>query len=379
MKRVCVAAVCGVVFAALTWAQEVIVCRSCGREGKPGATVCAHCGTALPKPHQEQAPTPPPPPVVDADAEIVRAAVAVVQRNLGQARELEQQQPAVALSYYQNALAVMRLVPAKTLPAGTGEAILAGNERMMQELLRGRVPCRKCNGTGKYQIDLGKVNPQAGVNMKAVEGVSCPACRGQGSFVGFRDVSKVKMSILQGRQEFERRQMVAGEVRVGRALLPAELDARLSNRQRALVMTGMPIPCGACQLTGRQACTACKATGWQKCDYDGCDNGVMKPPRQATRSRQAKRLNEEQLIKCPKCGGMGEIVCAACKGYGSVSCKECDGSGQAKRCQRCTGTGIAPCSKCKGTGEMKGKPCPECKGETVTLCTACRGEGAVAR
>lgn len=377
MKRIVVATVCCVAFAAVVWAQGLVICRACGREAKPGETACSHCSAQLPKASAVEAKRPEPAaPAVDTDAEVARAATAVVGNSLRRAREQEKSQPEVALSYYQNALALMRLVPAKSLPAGVGEEILAGNERVLQMMLRGQVPCRKCEGTGKYQLDMSKVDRKQGI--KAVDGVACPACRGQGRIAGFRDVSKVKMAILQGRQEFERRQMVDGDVRVGRALVPAALDQLLNNRQRALVMTGMPVPCGTCQLSGRQKCTACKGTGWENCDNEGCKNGVLEAPRQP-RTRTAKRIGEEQLKKCPTCGGLGEVPCVACKGFGSVVCKDCDGSGQAPRCSRCTGTGITACSKCKGTGELKGKPCPECKGEKVSLCSACRGEGAVAR
>ena len=295
---------------------------------------------------------------------------------LRQARELEEKQPEVALCYYQNALALMRLVPVGTQHANVGESIVDGNSRTMQTLLRGRVPCRKCNGTGKFQLDIGKVNHTKSI--KAVEGVACPTCKGAGSFAGYRDVTKVKMTILQGRSEFQRRQMVAGDVRVGQALVPAALDVLLTNRQRALVMTGMPVPCASCQLTGRQKCTTCKGSGWVKCDYQGCEHGEVK---ETTKSdvHQSKRMNDDEKKKCPRCEGLGEIPCETCKGNGSVACKLCEGSGLAPRCSRCTGTGLMACSKCKGTGEVKGSPCPECKGETVILCTTCRGEGALTR
>ena len=191
-------------------------------------------------------------------------------------------------------------------------------------------------------------------------------------------MAKVKMAILQGRQEFERRQMVSGDVRVGRALVSAALDKLLTNRHRALVMTGMPVPCVQCQFSTRQKCTVCKGTGWTKCVYPECENGVLAEKR-AAGARKITRLNEDAKKKCPRCEGTAEVACEQCKGHGSIACKKCDGSGLALRCARCTGTGLMACSKCKGTGESKGSPCLECKGETVNLCTTCRGEGAMAR
>jgi DnaJ-class molecular chaperone len=246
----------------------------------------------------------------------------------------------------------------------------------MQILLRGRTACRKCNGSGKYQIDLG--SDSGAKNVKAVDGVACPVCKGVGSFAGYREISKVKMAVLQGRREFERRQMVAGDVRVGQALVPAALESLLVSRQRALVMTGMPAPCAECQLTGRQKCVTCKGTGWVKCRYQGCVNGEIKVTHKST-SRRSTRVDAPTVSKCPECDGTGEVPCETCKGSSSVACKVCDGSGLASRCKLCTGTGLITCSKCKGSGEVKGGPCPECKGETVVLCKTCRGEGAVAR
>ena len=356
-------------------AQGLLICRQCGREAKPGEAVCSHCGAALPKPRVVVAAAP----VVttpDKGAEVTRLAGSVMAGSLRQAREEEEKQPEVALWYYRNALALMRLIPAGTQPAGAGESIVAGNERTMQALLRGRVACRTCNGTGKFQVDLGKVNHTK--NVKSVEGIACPACKGVGTFAGYRDIAKVKMAVLQGRSEFQQRQMVVGDVRVGQALVPAALEALLTNRQRALVMTGMPALCPSCQLTGRQKCTVCKGSGWVKCTYPGCVNGEVKDTAK-TKVRQSTRMNDEDKNKCPRCAGQGEIPCEPCKGSGSVACKTCDGGGLAPRCTRCAGTGLMGCTKCKGTGEIKGGPCPDCKGETTVLCPACHGEGAVSR
>ena len=377
-KRWMVAVAVSLAAAVVLRAQGLVVCKACGREAKPGeTTVCAHCSAVLPKPQTGGAAAEKPAaPAPDKAAEVERGAAEVAEDGVRQARELEKEQPEVALSYYQNALALMRLVPAGKFPASVGASILSGNERVMQVLQRGQVTCKKCNGSGKYQLDMSKVSAAQGI--KAVEGVACPACKGAGSFAGFREVKDVKMAILQGRQEFERRQMLNGDVKVGRALVPAALEKLLNNRQRALVMTGMPVPCEECKLTGRQTCTMCKGTCWMKCTYPGCSKGVLKETRSQD-TRQAKRLNEELLKKCPRCEGLAEVPCETCKGRGSVACKKCDGSGLAPRCSRCTGTGLMPCSKCKGAGELKGSPCPECKGETTMLCTTCRGEGALAR
>ena len=359
-------------------AQGIIVCRKCGKEDRAGGAACVHCQTELPKRFEPKAEPPAPAAAeeVKAGAEAERGAVGVVEACVRQARELEPKQPDIALAYWQNALALMRLVPAGTWPESTSEAILAGNTRAMQTLLRGPVPCRRCNGTGRYQLDLSKVDRKQ--STKSIEGLPCATCKGMGATPGFRDVAKVKMAILQGRTEFERRQMVAGDVKVGRTLVPAALDKSLTNRQRALMMTGMPAPCSECQFSSRQSCSPCKGSGWKKCDYTGCKQGVLE---EQTKSgvRKEKRLNAEAVNKCPKCDGLAEIPCTICKGSGSAACSKCDGSGLAPRCTRCTATGLMPCRTCKETGEVKGAPCPGCKGEKLSLCTSCRGEGATIR
>ena len=359
------------------WAQGVIVCGKCGREAKPGDVVCRHCQDALPKPKIDAPPPAVEPTVpVNVEAEAGRMAAILVEANVRQARDLEAKQPELSLCYYQNAMALMRLVTAGKFPAAAGAAILDGNTRLLTLLQRGAVPCRRCGGSGRYQLDLGKVDRSKG--LKAVDGVPCTACKGAGAVPGFKDVSKAKMQILQGRTEFERRQMVAGDVKVGRVWVPPALEKLLTIRQRALLMTGLPLPCRDCQQTTRQTCTACRGSGWTPCDFEACDHGVLKETRR-TGARKEKRLNEEAVKKCPRCDGLGEIPCPLCKGNGSVACSKCAGSGLAPRCTRCTATGLLPCKKCKGTGDVKGEPCPECKGETLMLCPSCRGEGSLSR
>ena len=97
-------------------AQGLVICRQCGREAKPGETVCSHCGAALAKPHVAEAAAP----VVtapDKGAEVVRMALGVIEGSLRQARATEEKQPEVALWHFHNALALMRLIPAGKQPA----------------------------------------------------------------------------------------------------------------------------------------------------------------------------------------------------------------------------------------------------------------------
>lgn len=364
-----------VLCAAALWAQGLVICPACGREAAGGATVCGHCQKELPKAAAEQPKTAA---AVTEDKEAVLAelSAAAVESSAVQAREMEERSPGVSLHYYLNAMALMRLVPEGALRPGVGEALLAGRGRVMQALSRGRDQCRRCGGSGRYQVNLGKVDGKSGV--RAASGVACPDCKGLGSHAGLREVDIFKMALLQGREEFERGRMVAGEVRVGRAFMPAALEALLSNRQRALVMTGMPVPCPSCQMTTRQPCRTCRGSGWVKCDYTGCRQGVLQEERRSG-ARPERRLNEEQNRLCPKCKGLGEVTCGVCQGSKGVACAKCGGSGLAARCQRCTGSGVMTCAKCRGSGAVKDTPCAECRGEGLILCTTCRGEGALAR
>jgi len=360
--------------ASVIWAQGLVICKSCGREAKAGETKCSRCDTALPLPPKEEAPAAAP--AVDVSAEAVKLAVVAAENNYRLAKEAEETAPSVALCYYQNALALMRLVPPGHFPKDVGDALLTGRGRTFQMVMTGKVKCKICSGSGKFQMDTRKTDPSGTVRMT---GLPCPACKGRGGSQGLADVPVAKTAFLQGRGEFERRQMLAGEVRLGRAFVPSALEKMLLIPQRALVMTGMQVPCDSCRGTARQVCTACKGTRWVKCPHTGCRNGEVDPPAPKKGEITSRRINEENATRCPRCGGLGEIACAPCEGNGSVPCVPCAGSGTAPRCVRCTATGLQECQKCKGTGQIRAAACMDCGGGGIALCTACRGEGVKAK
>ena len=80
-RKYWVATALATVCAAALWAQGLVVCKACGKEAKPGATVCAHCSAQLPvqKAAEPAAAEPPAEPAGAKDAEIGRAAAAVVE------------------------------------------------------------------------------------------------------------------------------------------------------------------------------------------------------------------------------------------------------------------------------------------------------------
>ena len=366
-----------VLCASALWAQGLIICKSCGREAKAGDTACSRCDTPLPQPRMAVDAPAVAAPEGGVSAELMNLAAAAVESNYRLAKEVEAAgQPSVALPYYQNAMAIMRLLPPGHFPKEVGDALLNGRVRALQAMMAGQVKCKICNGSGKYQMDQRKVDSAGTV--KALSDVACPACKGKGSSPGMAEVPQAKALLLQGRAEFERRQMLAGEVRLGRAFIPAAVEKLLQNPQRALVMTGMQAPCDSCQGTTRQVCTGCRGLRWTKCTYTGCRNGEVEVKRKQGEI-VSKRLNETGGAKCPQCAGLAEVMCKLCEGHASVACQKCSGSGTAARCTRCTGTGLQECSKCKGTGSVKDVPCVECGGDRVVLCATCRGEGARAK
>ncbi len=366
---------CAAVSAAVAFAQGLVICPSCGREGKTGDAVCSHCQAKMPGFRAEKPKAEPPPvdPKAERQGRVSALADQTVRENLKQMRELTDRQPAVAFYYAVNALAVRRLLPADFYPEQVSNEILNGHRQLLAKLNQGWKNCRTCEGHGKIRMRVegrdGKVN----------EGPlkPCPKCGGKGKLRSTASVEQVVVALNQGSQEFTRQQMAAGAVRLGRIFVPADLPDLLTSRQKALVMTGAAHPCQSCQLTGRQTCSACKGTGETKCTQPDCVNGVIQEKK--ARGNRKITIDDKIIHECDKCVGTGFVNCLACRGTGGIPCRRCNGTGLSPECRRCAGTGIAACTKCRGTGEVRGTPCPDCKGELETLCPTCRGEGAIVR
>jgi len=147
MMRTVIQFLAVVLCAAVIWAQGLIICTSCGREAREGETMCSRCATPLPLPRKEEAPSPAP--KIDVSAETVKLAVAAVEGNFRLAREAEAAEPpasSLALCYYQNAMAMMRLVPPNPFRKEVGEALLGGRMRALQAVMVGWVRCKICSG-----------------------------------------------------------------------------------------------------------------------------------------------------------------------------------------------------------------------------------------
>jgi hypothetical protein len=369
--------------AAAVYAQGLIICKSCGREGKPTDMKCSRCNAEMPKPKKDQAVSDELP-AIDVADEISKLTSAAVRENFRLGRKAEtNESPAIAYWYYKNAMAMTRLVSGERVPKEVHTSLLNGIERTMNQVKAGVIRCKVCQGKGKLAKSKSTVRI-GGVNKTKLESTNrlvepvCPMCNGRGNFTGMADVAQIKTDLLRGRSEYEQRRLLAGESRLGQVIVPTELQKLLTVKQRALVMTGFFPPCDACQGIGAMVCTTCRGERWIKCPLSGCKNGRIDVPETQTNTRKEVRMNDtsEDKTICPRCYGISEIRCQKCDARGSIACKTCSGSGQAMRCIRCLGVGVAECTRCKGLGKIKDSPCVDCKGEGSVLCTNCRGEGA---
>lgn len=363
-----------VLLSGFLFAQSVKVCPSCGWEVKAGDTVCGHCQAKLPRPKKIEAG--PAVPVISPNQEnqkkIIEIAEKTVCSNIASFRASFEKAPAVAYYYALNAAAVQRLLPTENLSRPTRQQIVNAQRSTFARLQRGKLPCRKCESTGKVRLSLAKADGTTAVGPMR----TCPVCKGRGYRIGFAPVPIMKLNLEKGRTHFVQERIAAGDVRLGHAFIPADLLNLLNTRQKALVMTGARVACSSCSGIGREECTSCKGTGWTKCRNPGCKNGILQ---EKSKRKKVTRLNQSYRQECPVCEGTGEVACPKCKGRGSIPCRHCNGSGSAPLCKKCVGEGIVPCKKCKGTGKVKGLPCPDCRGECVIFCPACRGEGVIAK
>ncbi|MFA7173878.1 MAG: hypothetical protein WC340_10780 [Kiritimatiellia bacterium] len=356
-----------------TLVHALTICGKCGHEVKDDAAICAHCKAAVAK---EVKAAEPESMVAAAGDTIGEIAAAFVEKQYKLA-EQHAEHPGLAFAIYQNAFAVLRLVPSDERSMRIGKALVLNMNKSRQELMFGNVPCRMCQGTGKLKVDLGKVDGSK--NIKFVDGMKCKRCGGLGYRREYLSVDRIKMNVLKGRQSFEQMCMVAGEVKQGRVYLSEELVGKLDIEQRALVMTGLPVPCKECQHTGLQICRSCKGLKWERCPADNCKGGVIERPAGGLRGTVKKRLNDPLVEICGRCEGSGEIPCRICQGKGSVICVKCGGTGEAPPCARCSGIGLVTCTRCGGTGKYRDEICSKCAGEGKFLCTSCKGEGSVSK
>jgi len=365
------------------WAAGLVICPKCGTEADGNATICAHCGALLPG--GKVAPVAPTNTAASADKlpttipDIALEAARQDKRLAGEC--LTNNRPAVAYSYYQNALALSRLIKREGMTADAGKSLAENVERCRNLLAYTTRPCPTCNGSGTRSIQfhamVGDKSAQAGVSMPLSESGTCPTCNGRGVVSAGRSANELRVLIAQGWRDFETRQQALGRVASGRVWVPPELLSLLDVKARALIRTACPTPCPGCMGIGIQDCASCKGTGRLKCNHEGCVNGwiTIKESNTMTSSKTAIARKEH----CPVCQGSGFMPCPDCRGLGTAPCKICNGTGRNPVCQECGGQGWEPCPKCQGAGSVGGTICPACHGEKELLCPKCHGEGCTVR
>ena len=363
------------------WAASLVICPKCGTEAEPSATVCAHCGALLPAVKVEPvAPANTPVPPEKHSSAISTLALDATRADRRLADESLAPRPELAYAYYENALAVSRLVRREGLPASAGKSLAENLERCRNQLAHTTRPCVACNGNGKssvhFQALAGDKSAPSGSSVTLADGPPCAVCGGSGVVTVGRSADELRVLIAQGRRDFDTRQQAAGRVACGRAWLPPDLLAQLSVKEQALVRTACPTPCAGCTGIGIQDCQHCKGSGRIKCSNGGCVNGWITRKESNTLTPKVAVSRKE---RCAVCQGAGIVPCSDCRGVGTIPCKTCNGSGRNAVCLDCGGQGWAPCSKCQGAGTVGGKPCPDCHGAGDRLCPKCHGEGCAVK
>jgi len=369
---------CWAVFACRT-AAALVICGACGHEGSEEQRVCSHCGAVVGADKPQVAETP-------ATATVARVTIdlqAVLEAARADARaatEIEEARPEVALGYYRNASALMRLLPDAMIPDDSGKRLVEKVSQCRLKMQNTFKPCADCNGLGRRKVKmLSLQGDREGV--LAGEGMLCKACVGTGRMQAARNADDLRLLLAQGVRDHETRQQAARRVAVGNVWVPVTLAEVLTPRLQALLRTAAASPCEACQGLGIQTCGVCTGQGRTVCRHSGCQNGMIQ-------KRQSNSLSPETalLVKtpCPSCNGSGWIACVGCTGKGHVVCRTCGGLGQPKKCATCGGAGTGACTRCKGTGKVTGRnrveiPCAACGGEGVGLCSTCKGEGCARR
>jgi hypothetical protein len=369
---------CWAVLACCT-ATALVICGACGHEGSEEQRVCIHCGAGVGADKPQIVETPATATVARVTIDL-QAVLEAVRADARAAAEIEETKPEVALCYYRNASALMRLLPDAMIPDDSGKRLVEKVSQCRLKMQNTFKPCADCNGMGRRKVKmLSLQGDREGV--LAGEGMLCKACAGTGRMQAARNADDLRLLLAQGVRDHETRQQAARRLAVGNVWVPVALAEVLTPRLQALLRTAAASPCDACQGLGIQTCAACKGQRRTVCKHAGCVDGMIQ-------KRQSNSISPGTalMIKtpCPACNGSGWITCVGCTGKGHVVCRTCGGLGQPKKCATCGGAGTGACTRCKGTGKVTGKnrveiPCSACGGEGVGLCSTCKGEGCARR
>lgn len=356
------------------WAAGLVICPKCGTEADGSTTTCAHCGAMLPETKAVAAPATNPAVSIEKQlATISEMALDATRADVRMANESLAKRPELAFAYYENALALGRLVKREGLAADAGKSLAESVERCRKMLSFATRPCPTCNGSGKRSVQFQSLTGVKGsTGLQVSDGPTCTACSGRGVVSTGRSVDELRVQIAQGRRDFGIRQQALGRVACGRVWAPPDLLSLLDVQRQALLRTACPTPCSGCMGVGQQDCARCKGAGRLKCNNAGCVDGWV--TRKESNVLSAK-LALSRKERCSTCQGSGFMPCPDCHAAGTIPCKNCGGAGHNAACVECNGQGWAVCPKCHGDGMVGDAVCPECHGKKELICPKCRGEG----
>ena len=361
------------------WAG-LVICPKCGTEAEDTANVCAHCGALLPVKATAAVVSVATPVSEKAPSTISDLALDAARTDKRLADECLAKRPEMAYAYYENTLALGRLVKREGMAADAGKSLAENLERCRNVLAHVTRTCATCNGAGTRTVQFQSLNSgknaPATTTTQVADGSVCPTCGGRGVVTVGRSADELRTLIAQGRRDFETRQQALGRIVCGRTWLPPDLLPLLDVKAQALIRTACPTPCAGCSGLGVQDCTQCKSAGRVKCTNKGCVNGWI-TVKDANSLTPKSTMTHREV--CAVCSGSGFMACPDCRGVGTTPCKLCSGSGHNAVCQECSGQGWEACTKCQGSGKAGNLPCPDCHGKGERICPKCHGEGCTVK
>lgn len=401
-------AVCAGLFlwmAGAVWAA-LRICSGCGHEAADEtATVCAHCGAALPVTAEETAApaetTAPSKTVAEVDP--LAGLDAVLADQVRTATSLfEKKAYGGALLFARNAAALAGLC------GKDGVAVQGKMENLVHTCqirqLDVAKPCPVCDGTGKKKKRV--TTMKGDVIDQVIAGAVCASCGGTGEVPGRTMPDQLRRGEAEARHVFDLEQRTRGLIAWQGIYVPPGLTTNLEPRQVAALRHGYGVWCTACNGFRRIGCSTCSGAGISKCTNKNCMQGQETCPKCNGKGRlsvsrstsigssstlgsasgslggggsinaQCASCNGTGIRPCATCGGKGVLICKSCKGEGDTLCKKCNGSGTPAVCTKCKGDGTTACTRCQGKGtDKKGALCEACAGRGYELCKSCEGSG----
>lgn len=348
---------------------DLLICKKCGYENKPGDRECIHCKAVLPASVGAEG---------DGDGQdaggAVRKGSGFLDRRVVEAemalgdRYRKSGKFALARLVYRNAAALDMLTdPAEGNKRSTRIVESMKKSRSLTKSFKRK--CQVCNGTGKAMMLSQDFD--GNTTYREVAGRGCRSCYGTGSAMGVGTVAERTAELGRSVGEYVQLQKARKFAPVGEAWIPMSLEGALSHREKALLMRTVAAPCRRCMGLARADCGNCKGTGIVPCRARGCVRGMVESEIRGG----LMKMGIKRRIKCRTCAGKGAVACETCRGQGNVICGECKGMGERPPCTKCTGQGTVACRRCKGTGSANGEDCAECRAGGVILCGTCNGDG----